>query len=87
MSNEQIPDVVKNFGKGAFQIFVLTSIFYGGMELGSIKQNVRNHKELDMHEGSRDTFVPRTELQLTFDRIESDIKEIKQDIKEIKAQQ
>ena len=59
--------------KGAMLVLILTVVFYGGFELGAIKNRMDTHEGMNYHSGA----VPRTEIENRLKRIESDISEIK----------
>ena len=67
--------------KGAFMVLLVSTVFYGGFELGAIKERVANHEKLNMHSGSYSSFIPRTELDGRLSRMEKDIQEIKEELR------
>ena len=56
---------------------LMVAVFWGGMSLGTIKTNLENHEELEMHSGTTKVYVPRTEVEMQFKSMQSDIKDIK----------
>ena len=74
-------DILSKVFRGAFMVLVCTAIFWGGYELGSVKTELNTHSKLDMHEGARENFVPRTELENRLERIEQSLEEIKAELK------
>jgi len=68
-----------------FGIIIITSVFWGGYELGSVKQQLKNHEESSVHARSDfdrlklayDQFVPRSEIEGSINDIREDIAEIK----------
>ena len=78
MSGSDIGLIAKNSGISIGLVITLSiAIFWGGVSLGSIRTSLENHEELEMHSGTTKVYVPRTEVEMQFKSMQSDIKDIK----------
>ena len=70
--------IAKNSGVSiGLGITLAVFVFFGGMSLGSLNANLDNHEMLEIHKGADKLYVPRTEVELQFEAMQSDIEEIK----------
>lgn len=42
-------------------------LFFGGKQIGRMETQQRSHQKLEMHEGAKDMFMPRTEINIMFE--------------------
>lgn len=58
-------------------------LFYGGVRVGNIESNQLSHEAIDMHQGAKDNFVPRNEIEILMRNINTQLQEIKKEQNEI----
>ena len=78
MSTSDMQLIAKNSGMsiGLFITFG-AFLFFGGAKMGRLEERMETHQELQTHKGASELFVPRTEVELQFVDIQTDIQEIK----------
>lgn len=71
--------IAKNTGMsiGIFLTFCVF-VFYGGERIGNYNARLDIHEGLQTHKGTSELFVPRSEVELQFKAMRSDIEEIKE---------
>ena len=79
--------IAKNTGLSIGVFFVLAvAIFFGGVSLGKVETKIETHESLDSHEGTKDLFVPKGEVDLQFASVQRQLNELKAWQKEILKQ-